>query len=88
MPITPDEWESRSLSLTGAILFILKERHVGWTVYELRVELGHLDRFPTDDEVESVLNDLVRRGRVERLQVEAAIYYRQNRTTGFRPPER
>jgi hypothetical protein len=89
MALTPDEWDAGEENLRLAALFVLKERApLALTLMEIRVELGHYDRFPEVAELEEALTGLMTRIGVQVKSIQGTVYYRYERKLGFRPPER
>ena len=90
MPFTEDEWDAGRADLGIAILFIFKQRPgLTWSLQELMIELGNLDRFPTREEMEAALLGLVAARELGARQMAGTIYYRRtDKRLGFRPPER
>jgi hypothetical protein len=86
MPLTPDEFDAGRESASLAILFFLRDHApLAWSVDEIRVELGNMDRFPDWDEIQSVLAALLATNRIEATDAGGTMYYRYNRRLGFRP---
>jgi hypothetical protein len=87
VPLQPEQFDELGLTLRGSVLeFFKRNRFLAYSTDEIISGLVGVGVAVTNEELSSVLEQLVRSQRVARQEQGGEIYYRYDNRLGYRPP--